>query len=521
MNLKRFSSILIVILILFISKTMGQFAPQYTEYISQSRFDDSEDWQNEYRTEFALDDKGNIVGRKFYQWLYNDPNTAPYRNMTWTLASENTSVFNTRNRMIREESKSYDTYNRNLRYESSSESKYLFDTLLTEYISTWNSPQENSFGKSRRYLSYDEFGRITSRKSIFGSTYQGSSEKSGSEFIYYYDENGCEVATVNLRLDPISENEEFTIVDSASIGVNQNCYQLQYDRFQYTGNFYSLVSQIKNEYEFDKDGQPTQIRRLYRESELVEYELQSEQQISRTDTSEVSEYTDYTSQFSYINSYVSNNSGQPLYYSYKSKHLDSASFDSEFWTEIEYNDDGNIISVEEYAFYDSFMYNTLTSFEYDEQGYEVRRILNGTTKNFQSGFEGTNTSETISTRRCDGALKISTEVFDYGDEYYNNQGQERTLFSYQRLADCEPIESKESELNLFPNPASAYFHIWSEVPFGKSRLIITDSRGSVMQDQEVTLSNYEPISINFLKPGTYLLQVISETGNYSGKFVKM
>ena len=101
---------------------------------------------------------------------------------------------------------------------------------------------------------------------------------------------------------------------------------------------------------------------------------------------------------------------------------------------------------------------------------------------------------------------------------YKEGNQLRTTTSYYSLDPCQD-PSAETEITLFPNPALDYITVLSEEILGNTRLQLMDNIGRVVFRQRGNFSNYVQIDLGAIDPGTYLLQIESESFNYSNKFV--
>lgn len=93
--------------------------------------------------------------------------------------------------------------------------------------------------------------------------------------------------------------------------------------------------------------------------------------------------------------------------------------------------------------------------------------------------------------------------------------------------DTDGIEEMTTTFNIYPNPVEDILHI--EINDNINEIVIYDVRGSrvaespslqVSKSVSVSVSVSESVSVSSLKPGIYFINIITERGNITKKFIK-
>jgi hypothetical protein len=94
------------------------------------------------------------------------------------------------------------------------------------------------------------------------------------------------------------------------------------------------------------------------------------------------------------------------------------------------------------------------------------------------------------------------------------------LIKYSSLSELLGVSEENSEwnsLNLYPNPANDILKIESNILFENAEVKFYDVTGKVMMSKEF---NENGFSVEDFSKGIYFIQINTEKGNFSGKFVK-
>ncbi|HPI20079.1 MAG TPA: T9SS type A sorting domain-containing protein, partial [Candidatus Kapabacteria bacterium] len=80
----------------------------------------------------------------------------------------------------------------------------------------------------------------------------------------------------------------------------------------------------------------------------------------------------------------------------------------------------------------------------------------------------------------------------------------------------------ESDISIFPNPASEVLYLQANVPFEEATLTVTNLLGTKVIQQQINLSKSPEIKldISFLLPGIYYVNISDGLKSISGKFLK-
>jgi len=94
------------------------------------------------------------------------------------------------------------------------------------------------------------------------------------------------------------------------------------------------------------------------------------------------------------------------------------------------------------------------------------------------------------------------------------------IFSDGQLSAINDTEFDPNDMRIYPNPSSSYIIIDAPKLINNAQIIINDINGSIIKRIE-SYQNKQPIDIQDLAAGTYLLSIINEEGQiYSQRFIK-
>jgi hypothetical protein len=481
--------------------------------VTQFRENESVDWQDQFRTMHRYDGEGRLIYQQ--DWSYFSD------LVEWRIDVEKTYQYDIKGRIILYIHRNWDSDLDKLYSEYYTKHIYKNDAL-TEISRNWIYFERNTRSEEIYNYYYDANGNQV-RQEVAWNSYTGDvlTDQQGARRFDYYDPNSCAIAMANYRL----ENDQWIKEDSTYYTRNPQCEITQYA--SYTGYYDQWIFHREEHWEklYDDSGNLIEYNRYVKRGIIWDliYQQVCEYKDNGGLTKTEKDFTDSICTRGTRFTYDYDVEGRIVSILNESYNLIDESWEISYQETIEYDIHDNITLFERLS----------PGFQFVRNEYEYDNYQNLVSDEYIQVNVNPDSTDTFTFRkkvtydyRCDNLLmnKMETVLENTENSSYfpkppfKEGNQLRTTTSYYSLDPCQDADSK-SGITLFPNPALDYITVLSEEILGNTRLQLMDNLGRIVFRQRGNFSNYFHVDLVTVDPGTYLLQMESESLNYSNKLI--
>jgi hypothetical protein len=492
-----------------IVRVSGQISisePFIKETVQQSR-SFGQEWQNDRKNSFQYDIHGNEILNQLSIWNQE--------SLNWTITNEEFTQYDReRNRTMIHQINYIEYPEKQIERKEVRE----YDKGLVTYRNIAIQNYETSFSDSIRvfdvFYKYNENGDRTE----FTVHYTRNNEfQGGYGFRWYFNENFCEVALLDYNIDL---NGTEIISDSTATSRDSWCNITQESKYDFSFSYYDLYSDRLFEYEYDAKGNVLVLAQFQRTKSYEEWEKLLTQNITYNNAdmqTSIQEFN-FLSGREKLQRLEYDNQDRLILHSEEIKESPESDWVQDSYFQWSYNEYDQLEMVEINLDWNPtgkiFNNTRITEYIYDNDGNNIQTISDRT-------LNGERTTKVeIREYRCDGveiSNTLTTRNFIDGGIILN---QDAIHTSYFQRAPCQSLESVSVNFVIYPNPTENYFRIYNEDAFGDSILKIINSKGDLVKELKGQLDNYLSMDATALEPGLYIIQIETEAGKFSQKFIK-